>query len=122
MVFDALFYWALAWYLSSIFKAEFGASKPWYFPITDTWEYFTKVTSSNREYDDEAIRTLYQPESNDTISGQFVEEVPANLKARGEAVRIRGLVKTFEVAGETKRAVDDLNLDIYRSEIFALLG
>ncbi|XP_018414710.1 PREDICTED: retinal-specific ATP-binding cassette transporter [Nanorana parkeri] len=33
MLFDALVYWTLAWYIDYVFPGEYGIPKPWYFPF-----------------------------------------------------------------------------------------
>lgn len=120
---DAFAYWALAWYFDTILSGSFGASKPWYYPITDTWNYFLQATGWKSHYDLTTMRASLIPD--DVAEGDmegYTESVHPSLRQKGQAVRIRNLVKEFRVGGETKRAVDNLSLDIYRSEIFALLG
>ncbi|XP_051789234.1 retinal-specific phospholipid-transporting ATPase ABCA4 isoform X1 [Erpetoichthys calabaricus] len=33
MIFDAILYGALAWYLDNVFPGQYGIGKPWYFPV-----------------------------------------------------------------------------------------
>jgi hypothetical protein len=33
MVFDALLYFLITWYLEGVFPGRYGVSKPWYFPF-----------------------------------------------------------------------------------------
>uniref|UniRef100_A0A8C5Q469 P-type phospholipid transporter n=1 Tax=Leptobrachium leishanense TaxID=445787 RepID=A0A8C5Q469_9ANUR len=37
MLFDALVYWTLAWYIDHVFPGEYGIPKPWYFPFLATY-------------------------------------------------------------------------------------
>ncbi|XP_077309012.1 retinal-specific phospholipid-transporting ATPase ABCA4 isoform X1 [Lithobates pipiens] len=37
MLFDALVYWILAWYIDHVFPGEYGIPKPWYFPFLATY-------------------------------------------------------------------------------------
>ena len=121
LIFDAIGYWALACYLDSVFASSFGVGKPWYYPITDTWNYFLK--SAGIVQDDESNDTLALMNSDDVEDDpEYCEPVPDSLKIKRTAVKVRHLVKEFKVAGTTKRAVNDFNLTVYSSEIFALLG
>lgn len=123
LAFDALLYWLLAWYFDSVLAGSFGSSKPWYFPLTDTYEYFLVMCGLKPEYDASALTSTMQILADESLENDSnMEPVNPILQQKGVAVRVRNLVKIFKVAGEEKRAVDDLSLDIYKSEIFALLG
>ncbi|XP_066453464.1 retinal-specific phospholipid-transporting ATPase ABCA4 [Eleutherodactylus coqui] len=37
MLFDALVYWILAWYIDHVFPGDYGIPKPWYFAILPTY-------------------------------------------------------------------------------------
>ncbi|KAG8436753.1 hypothetical protein GDO86_007731 [Hymenochirus boettgeri] len=39
MLFDALVYWILAWYIDHVFPGQYGIPKPWYFPFLATYWY-----------------------------------------------------------------------------------
>ncbi|EZG67505.1 ABC transporter [Gregarina niphandrodes] len=116
----SLGYWLLAWYLDTVLASSFGIALPWYWPITELMKYMTGA----RYGPDAPVSHPAMDASDDAIGdiAGFSEPVPAQIKEKGRAVQIRGLVKEFTTAGEVKRAVDNLSLDVYRSEIFALLG
>ena len=108
LVLDATILFLLALYFEQVWPTEFGVKKPWNFLFKkDFWKKPKpgEVTDfpEDAEYDD---------------SVEPVEDVRLEQKADGRAMLVRGLTKKFQ----TTTAVDNLNLDIFEGEIFALLG
>ncbi|CAG9334832.1 unnamed protein product [Blepharisma stoltei] len=99
----------LALYLDQVWPTEWGVKRPWYFLFTKSFW----VTSSKNAHED-----LF----NDEVSwGDNVEKVEGDLekqKENGKALLIRNFRKVFG----NKVAVEDISLDIYNGQIFALLG
>nr|XP_027205422.1 ABC transporter A family member 2-like [Dermatophagoides pteronyssinus] len=56
------------------------------------------------------------------LSGYQFKLLQTEIAEKGKAVVIRDLLKVFHVDGREEVAVNQLNLDLYYSEIFALLG
>lgn len=122
LIIDAFGYWALAWYMDTVFAGSYGQSRPWYYPITESFNFLSRSFMGESDYFPIPLDSE-MPEEFDTASMQaFAEPVNPVVKAKGVAISIRNLRKHFTVRGEVKKAVDDLSLDIYKSEIFALLG
>ncbi|OMJ73092.1 hypothetical protein SteCoe_28294 [Stentor coeruleus] len=109
MVLDIVYMSALAAYLEVVWPSEWGVKKPWYFLFTKAFWCAKKVHTNEDLFDKEVMW------------GDNVESVDQNLegqKLTGKALLVRGLTKRFS----NKIAVDNLNLDIYEGQIFALLG
>ena len=122
---DIFIYAFLAWYTSNTFPSEYGTQKPWYFIFLPSYwtsvfgfessSSYSKVHSSGPDGDIEMA----------TSNAAVVEEVSPVLTeqlAANTCIRIRGLVKEFQTATGVKRAVDNLDLNIFSGEITALLG
>lgn len=127
LIVNAFGYFILGWYFDSVLPGSFGSTKPWYFPLVDISKFVwrglqwlpDKASESELHAKLVANTAVVLPGSS---SNGFIEPAPQNLRDKGLAVQIRNLVKEFSVSGETKRAVDNFSIDIYKSEIFALLG
>lgn len=116
---DILLYLSLAYYLDNVVPSEYGTKrKPWFIFQKSFWIQpdkgmkFSKLMSGeNNGFEDDAI-----PESPD------LEPVSAELQGKA-AVRIRHLKKVFQPRGKKAvTAVDGISLDIYESQITAILG
>lgn len=106
-VIDGTIYFLLALYLEQVWPQEWGVSEPWYFLFTRKFWCRSK----------EIPRELKE----DVKWGPSVEPVDPSLeeqKKNGKAMIVRNFRKVF---GD-KVAVEDLSLDIYEGQIFALLG
>ncbi|KAL4429304.1 hypothetical protein ABPG74_002290 [Tetrahymena malaccensis] len=98
-------------YLDQVFPNEFGSKKH---PL-----FFLGIGSSDSKA--EQAELLIQTQENKTV----FEPVDAALKAQAEsnqALVIKGLVKIFNTNGAQKRAVDNLSLEMYNSQVFSFLG
>ncbi|CAG9325453.1 unnamed protein product [Blepharisma stoltei] len=110
MAVDSVIFFALALYFEQVWPSEWGTKRPWYFIFQkDTW-----VTRKEEENQDDDFPQ--DVEYNDTV--EPVDSLLENQKTSGRAMLVRNLTKKFN--GNT--AVDELNLDIYEGQIFALLG
>uniref|UniRef100_A0A452I3D6 P-type phospholipid transporter n=1 Tax=Gopherus agassizii TaxID=38772 RepID=A0A452I3D6_9SAUR len=110
MLFDALLYGILTWYLENIFPGEYGIPRPWYFPLQESYWLESgypkaeKTATAYGELFENSVNTFFEPEPPDLIPG----------------VCVQNLVKIF--AGRTKPAVDGMNVTFYEGQITAFLG
>ncbi|XP_063756662.1 phospholipid-transporting ATPase ABCA1-like isoform X2 [Eleginops maclovinus] len=107
MLFDAVFYWLLTWYIENVFPGQYGIPKPWYFPVTASyWCGTASVTTA-------APPLLKDPYEH----SKYLEKAPPEMKA---GVSIRNLVKIYKTG--KKLAVDGLSMDFYEDQITSFLG
>ncbi|CAG9334836.1 unnamed protein product [Blepharisma stoltei] len=109
MLIDSGIFTILAIYLDQVWPTEWGVKRPWYFLLTKSFWVKNKVNSHE---------DLFSQEIN---WGDNVEKVDQDLekqKENGKALLIRNFKKVFG----NKVAVEDISLDIYNGQIFALLG
>uniref|UniRef100_A0A3B4U4K5 ATP binding cassette subfamily A member 4 n=1 Tax=Seriola dumerili TaxID=41447 RepID=A0A3B4U4K5_SERDU len=101
MMFDAVLYAVLAWYLDNVFPGQYGIGQPFYFPFQPS--YWQRSAPSHAEMAD---------------SGQlFFEPDPVSLVM---GVQIQDLVKVFD--GRSHPAVNCLNINFYEGQITSFLG
>ena len=106
MVIDTIIFTVLGLYFEQVWPNDVGTKKPWYFPVTCCCR--KKVNPA--EVIEKKVKW-----------GNDVEDVDLALEQQKDsdrAMMVRHLTKKFN----KKVAVDDLNLDIYEGQIFALLG
>ena len=121
MLASGLFYYLLGWYLDNVLPHDWGVRKSVCFCVS-------------RKYWCGSKRRRNQPRMNrgrsilgvsDEISEEnqeYFEDVPAALRAQleqGDCLSIRGLKKVYP---NGKEAVRGISLDMYKGQIFALLG
>ena len=137
---DLIIYLFLGYYFENVLPHDFGVRKPWYFLCKacfkkkkQTYNYNSNVTSSSPSTQQEEIgegsgsSSINDEEDvlgslpiNIPNSDNFQsEEIYKDMKKPNDALRITNLVKQF---GDGKVAVDHVNLNFYKNEIFALLG
>ncbi|XP_052003577.1 phospholipid-transporting ATPase ABCA1-like [Xyrauchen texanus] len=107
MLFDALIYWILTWYIENVYPGQYGIARPWYFPFTSSYWCGTPVGS-------EAEPDLFKELEDQS---DYLEKPSSSIKA---GVCIRNLVKVYKTGN--KLAVDGLNLDFYQDHITSFLG
>ncbi|KAF7230341.1 phospholipid-transporting ATPase ABCA1 isoform X1 [Nothobranchius furzeri] len=107
MLFDALLYWVLTWYIENVFPGQYGIPKPWNFPFTSSYWCGTASATDNRT-------DLLQ---DSRVEDVYLEKPPSNSKA---GVSIRNLVKIYKTG--KKLAVDGLSMDFYENQITSFLG
>ena len=128
LIADLLIYFFLGYYLQNILPHDFGVRKPWYFIFTPSFWGCKKnknqlknnninfqQSNSNLQNNEELIIG-----SNEVGNENFQsEEIYKEMNDPKDALRIRELVKRFD---DGKVAVNHVNLNFYKNEIFALLG
>ena len=110
LVFDCFFWGVLSWYLNRVIAPEYGQAYPPYFPFTAS--YWCPGRAVPEEITEDA--SVLESE----VPLEPVGEVLLRQSQEGENIEIRKLSKVF---GE-KAAVNELNLNMYKGEITALLG
>ena len=120
LILDTVIYWIISLYLDKVIQSETGVSLPWYFPFTISfWK-----GHSNKELSDSDLALLQEEDEKrrqEMLSNSNIEPIDRALQSQldlGIAMRVRSLRKRF---GD-KTAVDGLDLDMFKGQIFALLG
>ena len=121
LISDLLIYFFLGYYLQNILPHDFGVRKPWYFIFTPSFWGCKKnkknnINFNNNSKNDDGLILGNNQEDNDNFQS---EEIYKEMIDPKDALRIRGLVKRFD---DGKVAVNHVNLNFYKNEIFALLG
>ena len=127
---DFFFYLFLGYYFQNVLPHEFGIRKPWYFLCSS--DYWCNSRSKKRkylniknklelpEYSTDESRLLEDEKNIYGRSSKFEsEEIYEDKNRKDDVLEIRNIVKIF---GDGKKAVDGVNLNFYKDEIFALLG
>uniref|UniRef100_A0AAZ3RPX1 P-type phospholipid transporter n=1 Tax=Oncorhynchus tshawytscha TaxID=74940 RepID=A0AAZ3RPX1_ONCTS len=96
MMFDAVLYGFLAWYLDNVFPGQYGIGRPFYFPFQPSY---------------------WQRSEPSGLCQLFFEPEPAGLTV---GVEIQDLVKVFP--GGSRPAVDHLSIAFYEGQITSFLG
>ena len=112
MALDCILYIIMAMYLDRVIPSRYGQKLPFYFPLQKSF------WCPNAAYDSKRNKEL----SNRPLPDSDKYEQLDNDKM--PSIRIRNLHKSFS-AGFGKEpfvAVDGISLDLYRDEIFCLLG
>ncbi|KAI9562460.1 hypothetical protein GHT06_009893 [Daphnia sinensis] len=104
---DAVIYLVLALYIEAVFPGEFGVPQPWYFPFTRDYWCGSSVAAQDI--------TLAGAERT-SRNAEYIEEEPIGLRA---GIQIKGLTKEYH---KGKLAVNNIHLNMYESQITALLG
>uniref|UniRef100_A0A8C6NIC1 ABC transporter domain-containing protein n=1 Tax=Nothobranchius furzeri TaxID=105023 RepID=A0A8C6NIC1_NOTFU len=136
MLFDALLYWVLTWYIENVFPGQYGIPKPWNFPFTSSYWCGTASATDNRtdllqdsrvedgklsfdfHFSHLASKHLYSCFLLYLwVYEVYLEKPPSNSKA---GVSIRNLVKIYKTG--KKLAVDGLSMDFYENQITSFLG
>ena len=140
LVIDFLLFLFLGYYLHNVLPHDFGIKKPWYFLCTsDFWCSRKKKNKNKSEIEKQLDENVEQDikkykikDSNSIISDDNnennlygnnpnfeSEEIYKDKTKKDDVLKIRNIVKIF---GDGKKAVDGVNLNFYKDEIFALLG
>jgi len=131
LIIDFFLYLFLGYYLNNVLPHDFGIRKPWYFLCSK--RYWCRNKSKKYFPKDDKLKDLNSKDSNivdnennlysktDIYGGspKFESEQIYEDKNENEVFRIRNLVKIYS---DGKKAVDGVNLNLYKNEIFALLG
>ena len=126
LIFDCLIYLFIGYYLQNILKHEFGIRKPWYFLFTKKYWGFkeTNINIVNEEKSNEELlinneqntNDNFQNEDNDNFQNEDIYKEMIDPK---DSIKIRSIYKKYE---DGKEAVNHVSLNLYKNEIFALLG
>uniref|UniRef100_A0A3P8P7D3 P-type phospholipid transporter n=1 Tax=Astatotilapia calliptera TaxID=8154 RepID=A0A3P8P7D3_ASTCA len=116
MIFDAVLYGILAWYLDNVFPGQYGIGRPFYFPFQPS--YWQRPKPSHTETADR-VPEKPEPENQekDIENQSFFEPDPVGLVM---GVQIQDLVKVFD--GCSRPAVNCLNINFYDGQITSFLG
>ena len=138
---DFFIYLLLGYYLQNVVPRKFGIRKPLYFLCTsDFWcgkksrrkKRLKILENTYKETDISTINNLNDKERNSESSNSSSVEILYNKNPnfesedfyknkvkKQETLCVRNIVKTFD---DGKTAVDQVNINFYKDEIFALLG
>ncbi|KAM9719976.1 retinal-specific phospholipid-transporting ATPase ABCA4-like isoform 2-T2 [Menidia menidia] len=73
MVFDAVLYAFLAWYLDNVFPGQYGVGRPFYFPLQSS--YWQRSTPSHTEMDRQDLQKP-EPENQEDVESVDTPETP----------------------------------------------
>ena len=142
-VVDFFLFLFLGFYLNNVLPHDFGIRKPLYFIFTsDFWcsnkkrnndekKLIDKKLEENAEEDNKENNYAIYGSKDDIIKDEVdeklygdspnfeSEEIYKNRNKNDDKLKIRNIVKMF---GDGKIAVNGVNLNFYKDEIFALLG
>ena len=117
---DLFLYLFLGYYFQNVLPHDFGIRKPWYFIFQKLFcikkkksEYHNQTEDLNKIENDDLFGNLPVNENFQS------EEIYKDMTNPKDTFRIRNLVKQF---GDGKIAVNHVDLNFYKNEIFALLG
>ncbi|XP_056890906.1 phospholipid-transporting ATPase ABCA1-like isoform X1 [Takifugu flavidus] len=106
MLFDAVLYGVMTWYIEAVFPGQYGIPRAWYFPFTRTYWCGEKENQN-----------LSSSLSKGNAEAVCIEEEPAHIEP---GVYIENLVKVY--SNGNKLAVDGLSLKFYNGQITSFLG
>ncbi|XP_043970576.1 phospholipid-transporting ATPase ABCA1-like isoform X2 [Gambusia affinis] len=107
MLFDAVLYGIMTWYIEAVFPGQYGIPRPWYFPFTRTYWCGEKENQN--------MNTPLSKKGN--ADAVCIEEDPSHIDP---GVYIENLVKIYSHGN--KLAVDGLTLKFYEGQITSFLG
>ncbi|XP_034043869.1 phospholipid-transporting ATPase ABCA1-like isoform X1 [Thalassophryne amazonica] len=107
MLFDAVLYGIMTWYIEAVFPGQYGIPRPWYFPFTKTY------WCGENEGKNMSASLLKK----DNAEAVCIEEEPSHIEP---GVYIENLVKVYSHGN--KLAVDGLSLRFYEGQITSFLG
>ena len=126
LIADIIIYLFLGYYFQNVIPQSYGIRKPWYFIFKKIFKilcFKKKVHSYNINYVDRRAtinNSLNNNNNNNALNDNFQsEEIYKDMVNPKDCLRIINLVKQFD---DGKKAVNRVNLNLYKNEIFALLG
>uniref|UniRef100_A0A669ETI5 P-type phospholipid transporter n=1 Tax=Oreochromis niloticus TaxID=8128 RepID=A0A669ETI5_ORENI len=118
MIFDAVLYGVLAWYLDNVFPGQYGIGRPFYFPFQPSYWKICKHQSKREQRERQRELLKQQEEAPNQEDDQlFFEPDPVGLVM---GVQVQDLVKVFD--GSSRPAVNCLNINFYEGQITSFLG
>jgi len=110
LVADFFLYIIIGLYLEKVWPSEFGVPHaPWFFLLPSYW--CPGRNRNNARQDERKLPEIYEPDPR--------KPLPAGLKLGLEVINLR---KEFESDHGAFVAVDNLSVDMFRDQVFALLG
>lgn len=103
---DGIICLLLTWYIEAVFPGEYGVPEHWYFP-------FTRSYWCGHHHDLSDMVEFY---NSDDSHSEFFEKDPDLMLG----IQVQGLTKVY--GKSNKPAVNNINLNMYRSHITVLLG
>ncbi len=124
---DFFIYLFLGFYLENVIPKEYGIQRPWYFLFTKKYwcggASSTKVEENNEDgassselKNNEAEPPKNAHEGDPNFQG---EELYKDKTKKGDYLQLKNIKKTFE---DGKTAVNSVSFNLFKDEIFALLG
>ncbi|KAL3053729.1 hypothetical protein OYC64_006118 [Pagothenia borchgrevinki] len=112
LLFDAVIYGLVAWYMEAVFPGEYGVPLPSYFFLLPSyWCSSPRMALVNEKEEEE--------DAEKALKGEFIEEEPSGLVS---GIKIKHLAKEFKMGNKTRQAVRDLTLNMFEGQITVLLG
>ncbi|GIY69232.1 ATP-binding cassette sub-family A member 3 [Caerostris extrusa] len=106
-IIDAVIYLILTWYIEAVFPGEYGVPEHWYFP-------FTRSYWCGQSHGFSDMMEFY---NSDVKRSEYFEKDPIDLMA---GIQVQGLTKKYGKLANP--AVNNININMYRSHITVLLG
>ena len=117
VIVDFFIYLFVGYYLQNIIKHDFGISQPWNFLFTT--KYWGCSKHKNNLVNEEKISL--EDKNTLLIDDEYFqnEDIYKEMNDPKDSLKIREIVKKFD---DGKVAVDHVSLNLYKNEIFALVG
>jgi len=121
---DIFIYLFFGYYFQNVMPKDYGIRKPWNFLFKKIFCIKNKENRYNVKYQDGRI-TINNQEQEDIFGNEPAndyfqsEDIYKDMINPKDCLRIKNCVKKF---GDGKVAVNHVNLNLYKNEIFALLG
>ena len=123
LVSDFFIYLFLGYYLQNILKHDFGISQPWYFIFTSKYwgcrKHHKNIIIEERPSIENKKKLLIDDEDQPNEEYFQNEDIYKEMTDPKDSLKIKEIVKRFD---DGKVAVNHVSLNIYKNEIFALLG
>lgn len=116
LIFNHLIHVFLIYYFDNVLPGDHGIAKPWHF----VFKRFLKQKSKNNSKEEYLLNSI-NGHSN-TNANAYIEDESIYNKTKKVGIRLEKLNKTYKQMNEYKKAVDNLNLNIYEGQITVLLG
>uniref|UniRef100_A0A671UQS2 P-type phospholipid transporter n=1 Tax=Sparus aurata TaxID=8175 RepID=A0A671UQS2_SPAAU len=111
MLFDAVLYGIMTWYIEAVFPGQYGIPRSWYFPFTRTY------WCGEKENNNLSTPLSKKGNADGTNHNHHYIEEPGHIEP---GVYIENLVKVYSHG--KKLAVDGLSLRFYNGQITSFLG
>ena len=123
LIVDCLIYLFIGYYLQNILKHEFGIRKPWYFIFTAKYWGCERNNRNKNSITEKKIVSDNQElliDNEENIKENFQDEdIYKEMINPKDSIKIREIVKQYD---DGKVAVNHVSINLYKNEIFALLG